>query len=96
MFQLNLPYQVVSIVSGALNDAASKKYDLEAWFPASQTYRELVSCSNCTDYQARRMETRYGQKKVDHMNSLSLLIYLCLLNWNPLSTAILSVLMKLG
>ena len=34
MFQLNLPYQVVSIVSGALNDAASKKYDLEAWFPA--------------------------------------------------------------
>ncbi|XP_050273148.1 serine--tRNA ligase-like, partial [Quercus robur] len=60
---LNLPYQVVSIVSGALNDAASKKYDLEAWFPASQTYRELVSCSNCTDYQARRMETRYGQKK---------------------------------
>ncbi|XP_023894749.1 serine--tRNA ligase [Quercus suber] len=60
---LNLPYQVVSIVSGALNDAASKKYDLEAWFPASQAYRELVSCSNCTDYQARRMETRYGQKK---------------------------------
>nr|POE98116.1 serine--trna ligase [Quercus suber] len=60
---LNLPYQVVSIVSGALNDAAAKKYDLEAWFPASQTYRELVSCSNCTDYQARRMETRYGQKK---------------------------------
>ncbi|KAM4108382.1 hypothetical protein ACB094_03G041300 [Castanea mollissima] len=60
---LNLPYQVVSIVSGALNDAASKKYDLEAWFPASQAHRELVSCSNCTDYQARRMETRYGQKK---------------------------------
>ncbi|GMY23399.1 serine--trna ligase [Fagus crenata] len=61
--QLNLPYQVVSIVSGALNDPASKKYDLEAWFPASQAYRELVSCSNCTDYQARRMETRFGQKK---------------------------------
>jgi seryl-tRNA synthetase len=49
---LNIPYQIVSIVSGALNDAAAKKYDLEAWFPASQTYRELVSCSNCTDYQA--------------------------------------------
>ncbi|WCJ40032.1 Serine--tRNA ligase cytoplasmic [Euphorbia peplus] len=60
---LNLPYQVVSIVSGALNDAAAKKYDLEAWFPASNTYRELVSCSNCTDYQSRRMEIRYGQKK---------------------------------
>ncbi|KAK3200281.1 hypothetical protein Dsin_023696 [Dipteronia sinensis] len=60
---LNLPYQVVAIVSGALNDAAAKKLDLEAWFPASQTYRELVSCSNCTDYQSRRLETRFGQKK---------------------------------
>ncbi|KAK6156261.1 hypothetical protein DH2020_010509 [Rehmannia glutinosa] len=56
-------YQVVSIVSGALNDAAAKKYDLEGWFPASKTYRELVSCSNCTDYQSRRLETRYGQKR---------------------------------
>ncbi|PQQ09220.1 serine--tRNA ligase [Prunus yedoensis var. nudiflora] len=60
---LNLPYHVVAIVSGALNDAAAKKYDLEAWFPASQTYRELVSCSNCTDYQSRKLEIRYGQKK---------------------------------
>ncbi|KAG8364011.1 hypothetical protein BUALT_Bualt19G0081900 [Buddleja alternifolia] len=60
---LNIPYQVVAIVSGALNDAAAKKYDLEGWFPASNTYRELVSCSNCTDYQARRLEIRYGQKK---------------------------------
>ncbi|TYH85726.1 hypothetical protein ES332_D02G289100v1 [Gossypium tomentosum] len=61
--ELKLPYQIVAIVSGALNDAAAKKYDLEAWFPASQTYRELVSCSNCTDYQSRRLEIRYGQKK---------------------------------
>ncbi|OVA05496.1 Aminoacyl-tRNA synthetase [Macleaya cordata] len=61
--ELNIPYQVVSIVSGALNDAAAKKYDLEAWFPASKAYRELVSCSNCTDYQSRRLEIRYGQKK---------------------------------
>lgn len=45
------PLQVVNIVSGELNNAAAKKYDLEAWFPASKTYRELVSCSNCTDYQ---------------------------------------------
>ncbi|KAL9253669.1 Serine--tRNA ligase-like protein [Drosera capensis] len=60
---LKLPYQIVAIVSGALNDAAAKKYDLEAWFPASQTYRELVSCSNCTDYQSRRLEIRFGQKK---------------------------------
>ncbi|KAH9299614.1 hypothetical protein KI387_031296, partial [Taxus chinensis] len=61
--ELNIPYQIVSIVSGALNDAAAKKYDLEAWFPASKTYRELVSCSNCTDYQSRKLEIRYGQKK---------------------------------
>ncbi|KAA8545099.1 hypothetical protein F0562_019883 [Nyssa sinensis] len=60
---LKLPYQIVAIVTGALNDAAAKKYDLEGWFPASNTYRELVSCSNCTDYQSRRMEIRYGQKK---------------------------------
>lgn len=60
---LKIPHQIVAIVSGALNDAAAKKYDLEGWFPASKTYRELVSCSNCTDYQARRLETRYGQKK---------------------------------
>ncbi|XP_047078149.1 serine--tRNA ligase-like [Lolium rigidum] len=63
--EIGLPYQVVSIVSGALNDAAAKKYDLEAWFPASKTFRELVSCSNCTDYQARRLGIGYGQKKND-------------------------------
>lgn len=53
----------MAIVSGALNDAAAKKYDLEGWFPASSTYRELVSCSNCTDYQSRRLGIGYGQKK---------------------------------
>ncbi|XP_008809578.2 serine--tRNA ligase-like [Phoenix dactylifera] len=63
--ELSIPYQVVAIVSGALNDAAAKKYDLEGWFPASQTYRELVSCSNCTDYQSRRLGIGYGQKKND-------------------------------
>ena len=57
---LNIPYNVVNIVSGELNDAAAKKYDLEAWFPSSRTHRELVSCSNCTDYQSRRLEIRYG------------------------------------
>ena len=57
---LNIPYQVVNIVSGELNDAAAKKYDLEAWFPSSKTFRELVSCSNCTDFQSRRLEIRHG------------------------------------
>ncbi|RMZ83645.1 hypothetical protein DV738_g867, partial [Chaetothyriales sp. CBS 135597] len=60
---LKLPYRVVVIVSGALNNAAAKKYDLEAWFPYQGEYKELVSCSNCTDYQTRELEIRYGQKK---------------------------------
>lgn len=60
---LGLPYQIVSIVSGALNNAAAKKFDLEAWFPFQQEYKELVSCSNCTDYQARALGIRYGPKK---------------------------------
>lgn len=57
---LGLPYRVINICSGALNNAAAKKYDLEGWFPASETFRELVSCSNCTDYQARRVNCRHG------------------------------------
>jgi seryl-tRNA synthetase len=60
---LKLPYHVVSIVSGALNNAAAAKYDLEAYFPFQGTYKELVSCSNCTDYQTRELEIRYGAKK---------------------------------
>jgi seryl-tRNA synthetase len=60
---LNIPYRIVAIVSGALNNAASKKLDLEAWFPGGGAFRELVSCSNCLDYQARRLRVRYGQTK---------------------------------
>lgn len=60
---LGLPYQIVSIVSGALNNAASKKLDLEAWFPFQGEYKELVSCSNCTDYQSRSLEIRFGARK---------------------------------
>ncbi|KAF4594465.1 seryl-tRNA synthetase [Ophiocordyceps camponoti-floridani] len=59
---LGLPYQVVAIVSGALNNAAAKKLDLEAWFPYQGEYKELVSCSNCTDYQSRALEIRFGAK----------------------------------
>ncbi|KAJ2682364.1 Cytosolic seryl-tRNA synthetase, partial [Coemansia spiralis] len=61
---LGISYRVVSIVSSALNDAAAKKYDLEAWFPARGEYKELVSCSNCTDYQSRNLEIRCGTKKM--------------------------------
>lgn len=48
---LGIPYRVVAIVSGALNLAAAQKFDLEAWFPFQGAYKELVSCSNCTDYR---------------------------------------------
>ncbi|KAJ9507219.1 hypothetical protein QJQ45_004780 [Haematococcus lacustris] len=55
---LQLPHRSVRVVSGALNLAAAAKVDVEAWFPASGAYRELVSASNCTDYQARRLDIR--------------------------------------
>ncbi|KPA76894.1 putative mitochondrial seryl-tRNA synthetase [Leptomonas pyrrhocoris] len=57
---LGLPYRVINICSGALNNAAAKKYDLEAWFPGSGAFRELVSCSNCTDFQSRGVNCRFG------------------------------------
>ena len=57
---LGVPYRVVDIVSGALNGSAARKYDLEAWFPGSGKFRELVSCSNCTDYQSRAIQCRFG------------------------------------
>ena len=59
--KLGLPYQVIAIVSSALNDNAAIKYDLEAWFPGSGAFRELVSCTNCKDYQARKTKTRFGR-----------------------------------
>lgn len=65
MKSLKLPYQTIKIVTGALNDAATMKYDLEAWFPGYDNYRELVSCSNCTDYQSRPLEVRLGYNKQD-------------------------------
>ena len=59
--QLEIPYRIVNIASGEMNDNAAKKYDLEGWFPASNAYRELGSCSNCLDYQARKLNIRFGK-----------------------------------
>jgi seryl-tRNA synthetase len=56
---LGLPYQVMNIPVGDLGAPAAKKYDIEAWFPAQQRYREITSCSNTTDYQARRLNIRF-------------------------------------
>lgn len=71
---LNLSYHIVGIVSGALNNAAAKKYDLEAWFPYFGHYRELVSCSNCTDYQSRSLEIRCGIKKASLLSLYSYIL----------------------
>jgi seryl-tRNA synthetase len=57
--ELEIPYRVVSVAAGDLGAPAAKKYDCEAWIPSQQRYRELTSCSNTTDYQARRLSCRY-------------------------------------
>jgi seryl-tRNA synthetase len=62
---LELPYRVVNVAAGDLGGAAAKKYDIEVWLPGQQRYRELTSCSNCTDYQARRMQTRVRRASGD-------------------------------
>jgi seryl-tRNA synthetase len=56
---LGLPYRVVNVAAGDLGDPAAKKYDIEAWFPSQQRYREITSTSNTTDFQARRLGVRY-------------------------------------
>ncbi len=59
--RLEIPYRVVNVCTGDLGTVAAKKYDIEAWFPRQGAYREVVSCSNCTDYQARRLGIRMGK-----------------------------------
>jgi len=56
---LEIPYRVVNVCTGDLGAPAAKKYDLEAWMPGQSTYREVTSCSNCTDFQARRLGARH-------------------------------------
>ncbi len=59
MAALEIPYRVVNIAVDDLGNSAAKKYDIEAWLPGQERYRELTSCSNTTDYQARRLDARY-------------------------------------
>jgi seryl-tRNA synthetase len=70
---LGLHYEVVNICTGDMGTVASKKYDLEAWLPGAGEYKEVVSCSNCTDYQANRLKMRYrtpdGNDTVHTLNS---------------------------
>jgi seryl-tRNA synthetase len=59
---LEIPYRVVNVCAGDLGAPAAKKYDIEAWMPGRGRYGEVTSCSNCTDYQARRLNIRYREE----------------------------------
>jgi seryl-tRNA synthetase len=61
--KLGLPHRVVNVCTGDIGTVAAKKYDIEAWMPAQNAYREIISCSNCTDYQSRRLNIRYREKE---------------------------------
>lgn len=84
---LGIYYRIVNIVSGALNNSASMKYDLEAWFPGSKFYGELVSCTNCLDYFSKKLNVkRINDKKYLHMLNCTLCantrVLTCLLETN--------------
>ncbi len=74
--KLKLPYRVVNICTGDIGIVAAKKYDIEAWFPRENLYREVISCSNCTAYQATRLNIKYrkGEEKeyVHTLNSTAI------------------------
>jgi seryl-tRNA synthetase len=76
--ELEIPYRVVNIAAGELGASAAKKYDVEAWLPGQAAYREVTSCSNCTDYQARRLKTRFrtdgGPQLVHTLNGTAIAI----------------------
>ena len=70
--ELDLPYRVVNIAVSDLGNSAAKKYDCEAWLPSQARYRELTSCSNTTDYQARRLSIRVrGERGIEPLHTLN-------------------------
>ncbi len=72
MQELEVPYRVVNIAAGDLGDPAAKKYDIEAWFPSQERYREVTSCSNTTDFQARRLGIRFrGERGLEPVHTLN-------------------------
>ncbi|EGQ43846.1 MAG: seryl-tRNA synthetase [Candidatus Nanosalina sp. J07AB43] len=66
MKDLNLPYRVVNVCTGDLGDTPAKKYDIEAWRPSLEEYGEVVSCSNCTEYQGTKLKTRIRRQDSDN------------------------------
>ena len=69
---LGLPYRVVNVAAGDLGAPAAKKFDIEAWFPSQERYREITSCSNTTDFQARRLGIRArGESGIEPLHTLN-------------------------
>ena len=71
---LELPYRKMLLCKGDMGFSARKTYDLEVWLPSQGTYREISSCSNCGDFQARRMDARFkrdGEKKTEFVHTLN-------------------------
>jgi seryl-tRNA synthetase len=74
---LGLSYRVIDVAAGDLGSSAARKYDIEAWVPTQDAFRELTSTSNCTSFQARRLDVRYrpeaeeGQAKTQHVATLN-------------------------
>ena len=83
--RLELPYRKMALCTGDMGFTATKTYDLEVWLPSQQTYREISSCSNCTDFQARRMQARWrnpitGKPELVHtLNGSGLAVGRCLI-----------------
>ena len=75
---LELPYRIMNICTGDIGVVAAKKYDIDAWMPGQKAYREIISCSNCTDFQARRLNIRIlrnNKTEIAHtLNSTALAI----------------------
>ena len=73
MKQLKLPYRVVNLCTGDLGFSASKTYDIEVWLPSQNTYREISSCSNCLDFQSKRMNARMkdSEKNIKFLHTLN-------------------------
>jgi seryl-tRNA synthetase len=70
--ELGLPYRVINVAAGDLGPPAVKKYDIEAWFPGQERYREITSTSNTTDFQSRRLEIRFRRDgKLEHVHTLN-------------------------
>jgi seryl-tRNA synthetase len=71
--QLELPYRIMSLCSGDIGFCANKTYDLEVWMPGQNCYREISSCSNCGDFQARRMQAKYrdADKEINFVHTLN-------------------------